>query len=165
MENRAENAPGIANANSLSPPTSNSSSPRASGKNDLLMRLFESEFFDSWIAITSVFCFIEMLHLTHMSFQFLLRLIFNTLFPCRYLHKPLSEGIHEYLCTRLMTLPEADVEAYLSQLCQLCFSRPENSLESILVDLCAKSLRIAVKVHFCSRVSDIVLTTVAVTHI
>ena len=40
-----------------------------------------------------------------------------------------------------------EVERYLSQLCQLVYLRPGSSLEKVLVDLCAQSLRIAVKVR------------------
>lgn len=51
----------------------------------------------------------------------------------------------DYLCNRLYTLPEKEVERYLSQLCQLVLLRPGSSLEKVMVDLCAQSLRIAVK--------------------
>ena len=70
------------------------------------------------------------------------------MFPNRYLHKTLAQGVHEYLCSRLYTLPEADVERYLSQLTQLVVSRPDPCLERSLVDLCAQSLRIAVKTYW-----------------
>ena len=66
---------------------------------------------------------------------------------CSYLYKSNSAGVQDYLCNRLYGLPEAGVEKYLSQLCQLVISRPFASLERVLVGLCAKSLRIAVKVH------------------
>ena len=68
-----------------------------------------------------------------------------------YLYKSTSSpGVTDYLCNRLYTLPEEQVEAYLSQLCQLIVSRPHSPLERVLVDLCARSLRIAVKVaHHC----------------
>ncbi|KAL4540940.1 hypothetical protein Ndes2526B_g05495 [Nannochloris sp. 'desiccata'] len=88
-----------------------------SGKHSLLMRFFESDFFDAWIAVT-------------------------------YLHKTLATSTHEYLCSRLYNLPDSDVERYLSQLCQLCVSRPDSSLANVLVDLCAKSLRVAVKTYW-----------------
>ena len=69
-----------------------------------------------------------------------------------YLYKSTSSpGVTDYLCNRLYTLPEEQVEAYLSQLCQLIVSRPHSPLERVLVDLCARSLRIAVKVALCSR--------------
>lgn len=66
----------------------------------------------------------------------------------RYLHKTLAPGLHEYLCTRLLSLPEADLERYLSQLSQLCISRPGTALEGVLIELCARSLRIAVKTYW-----------------
>ena len=65
--------------------------------------------------------------------------------PCRYLYRSPSQGVHDYLSNRLYTLPERDVERYLSQLTQLCVQRPDTSLERVVVDLCAQSLRIAVK--------------------
>ena len=66
---------------------------------------------------------------------------------CRYLYKSNSAGVQDYLCNRLYGLPEAGIERYLSQLCQLLISRNFASLERVLIALCAKSLRIAVKVR------------------
>lgn len=55
--------------------------------------------------------------------------------------------MQDYLCNRLYGLPEPEVERYLAQLCQLSIERPSgNSLERVIIDLCAQSLRIAVKV-------------------
>lgn len=68
---------------------------------------------------------------------------------CSYLYKSNAPGVQDYLCNRLYGLPEAGIEKYLSQICQLVISRPFGSLERVLVGLCAKSLRIAVKVHVC----------------
>jgi len=65
---------------------------------------------------------------------------------CRYLYKSTSDGVQDYLCNRLYTLPEKGLERYLSQLCQLIINQPGSSLERVMVDLCARSLRIAVKV-------------------
>jgi len=53
----------------------------------------------------------------------------------------------DYLCNRLYSLPERDVERYLSQLTQLCIQRPGSLLDRVIERLCAKSLRIAVKVR------------------
>lgn len=64
------------------------------------------------------------------------------------MHKTLAPGLHDYLCSRILSLPEADVEKYLSQLCQLAVSRPGTSIESVLAQLCARSLRIAVKTYW-----------------
>ena len=66
--------------------------------------------------------------------------------PCRYLYKSTSPGVQDYLCNRLYSLPEAGIERYLSQLCQLVIHKPHSPLEKVLADLCARSLRIAVKV-------------------
>ena len=65
----------------------------------------------------------------------------------RYLFKSTSAGVQDYLCNRLYALPEAGVERYLLQLGQLVLTRPHSSLERVLIDLCARSLRLAVKVH------------------
>lgn len=72
---------------------------------------------------------------------------------CRYLYKSNSPGVQDYLCNRLYGLPEAGVERYLSQICQLVISRPFGSLERVLAALCASSLRIAVKVEMHSMIS------------
>ncbi|BDA49060.1 probable phosphatidylinositol 4-kinase beta [Coccomyxa sp. Obi] len=87
------------------------------GKTDLLLRFFDSAFFDEWIALT-------------------------------YLYKSNSPGVQDYLCNRLYSLPEAGLERYLSQLCQLIISRPYGPLEKVVVDLCARSLRFAVKTYW-----------------
>ncbi|KAK9865441.1 hypothetical protein WJX84_000186 [Apatococcus fuscideae] len=89
----------------------------ASGKTDLLLRFFDSQFFDEWIALT-------------------------------YLYKSTSPGVQDYLCNRLYSLPEAGIERYLSQLCHLMVTRPGSSLERVMVDLCARSLRVACKVYW-----------------
>lgn len=65
---------------------------------------------------------------------------------CRYLFKSTSAGVQDYLCNRLYSLPENGVEQYLLQLVQLVLTRPHSSLEKVLIDLCARSLRLAVKV-------------------
>ena len=70
---------------------------------------------------------------------------------CRYLYKSTSDGVQDYLCNRLYTLPEKGLERYLSQLCQLIINQPRSSLERVMVDLCARSLRIAVKVDSARR--------------
>ncbi|KAL4457452.1 hypothetical protein ABPG75_012317 [Micractinium tetrahymenae] len=91
--------------------------PLAKGS-DLLIRFFESEWFDAFIALT-------------------------------YLYKNNTPGVLDYLCNRLYTLPERDVERYLSQLTQLAIQRgPNSSLGRVIVGLCAQSLRIAVKAYW-----------------
>ncbi len=66
---------------------------------------------------------------------------------CSYLYKSNTPGVQTYLANRLYTLPEEDLERYLSQFCQLCLQRPGLPVESVLVKLCEQSLRIAVKVR------------------
>ena len=82
--------------------------------------------------------------------------------PYRYLYKSISPGVQDYLCNRLYALPEAGLEKYLSQLIQLIIIKPYGPLEKVVVDLCAKSLRIAVKVdshlHSISLVPDPAVT-------
>ena len=96
------------------------------GRVDLLLKFFDSQtHFNSWVALT-------------------------------YLYKSTSSpGVTDYLCNRLYTLPEEQVEVYLSQLCQLIVNRPNSPLERVVVDLCARSLRVAVKVGSLQRGSCI----------
>lgn len=64
----------------------------------------------------------------------------------RYLFKSNSQGVEDYLCNRIYGLPEEGIERYLSQLATLVVQRQSASLDKMLVDLCARALRIAVKV-------------------
>lgn len=64
----------------------------------------------------------------------------------RYIYQNETGGVHDYLCNKLYELSEHKIELYLSQFCQLIVTRPGSSLERVIVDLCSKSLRIAVKV-------------------
>lgn len=66
---------------------------------------------------------------------------------CRYIYQNKSGGVHDYLCNKLYEVPEPDIERYLSQFCQLIVARPGSALERVIIDLCARSLRIAVKVR------------------
>jgi hypothetical protein len=70
--------------------------------------------------------------------------------PGRYLYTSKSTGVQDYICNRIYTLPEAGIERYLSQMVTLLVSRPDNSgaLERCVVDLCGRSLRLAVKVNW-----------------
>ena len=106
----------------------------------LLMRFFESEFFNAWIAVRYVLLpALVLLRLTHtcvfLSFS--------------YLHKDLPTATREYLCRRMYSLPECEVESYVSQLCQLCVSKGgDTEVENLLVDLSSNSLNIAVKIYW-----------------
>jgi len=94
------------------------SSPNSSsGRTDLLLRFFDSEFFNEWIAV-------------------------------QYLYTSKSTGVQDYICNRIYTLPESGIERYLSQMTSLLLKRPGSALERCVVDLCSRSLRLAVKVHW-----------------
>ena len=88
--------------------------PPPEGKTDLLLRFFDSEFFDEWIAIS-------------------------------YLWRTRSEGVIDYLCNRMYTLPDDRVERYLSQIIMLQILRPNASLERTIIDFCGRSIRLGTK--------------------
>ncbi|CAG9460413.1 unnamed protein product [Pedinophyceae sp. YPF-701] len=87
------------------------------GRHDLLLRFFNSEFFDEWIAVT-------------------------------YLHRNTSDGVNDYLCNKLYTLPEDGIDRYLSQLTHIAAQRPGSTLDKFLIDVCANSLRVAIKCYW-----------------
>ncbi|KAJ1677318.1 Phosphatidylinositol 4-kinase pik1alpha (PI4-kinase)(PtdIns-4-kinase), partial [Spiromyces aspiralis] len=82
----------------------------------LLLRLFTSGFFNSWLAVSYLF---------------------------RYPH---SVGIQHYLCNELRKFPIEEVEFFLPQLVHLLLTRPNESiaLESLLLDLSIRSSHIAI---------------------
>ncbi|SAL99253.1 hypothetical protein [Absidia glauca] len=84
--------------------------------NELLLRLFRSEFFNSWIAVSYLFRYSGNL------------------------------GIQHYLCSELNTFPLSEIEFFLPQLIHLFITRPSDSvaLECFLVDLCEKSTHMAI---------------------
>ncbi|KAG0596247.1 hypothetical protein M758_UG236700 [Ceratodon purpureus] len=65
-----------------------------------------------------------------------------------YLYKHEHGGVRDYLCNRMYTLPLLGVESYLFQLCYMLVHMPCPSLERYIIDMCGKSLRIAIKVHW-----------------
>lgn len=83
---------------------------------DLLFRLFESEWFNEWMCL-------------HYLYQ-----------------NSSSPGVEQYLCTRLLAMPEASVERYLLQLVYLAVARPGSALERTVVALCSQSFPISLKV-------------------
>lgn len=87
------------------------------GRTDLLLRFFDSQFFDEWIALF-------------------------------YLHTSTSTGVHDYICNRMYAMPEASVERFLLQLTTLVLQRPGSTLERLLLDLCSRSLCVAVKTYW-----------------
>lgn len=145
------------------------------GKTDLLLRFFDSQFFDEWICITyAVPCGSDrsvsrnnvsprasrgtatrVMHRDqcYISIPTRSNATLGATSLDRYLYKSNQQGIQDYLCNRLYDLPEQGVERYLSQLTQLLVQRQNPLLDKVVVDLCARSLRIAVKVccvsHLC----------------
>ncbi len=78
---------------------------------------------------------------------------FDSAFFCEwiavsYLYKYEHSGVRDYLCNRMYSLPLSGIESYLFQLCYMVLHMPSPSLEKYIVDMCAKSLRIATKVHW-----------------
>ncbi|KAE8818543.1 Phosphatidylinositol 4-kinase beta 1 [Hordeum vulgare] len=48
----------------------------------------------------------------------------------------------------MYTLPLSGLEAYLFQVCYMLVHKPSPSLDRFVINTCAKSLRIALKVHW-----------------
>ncbi|CAH8270560.1 unnamed protein product [Arabidopsis lyrata] len=65
-----------------------------------------------------------------------------------YLYKHQHSGVRDYLCNRMYTLPLSGIESYLFQICYLMVHKPSPSLDKFVIDICAKSLKIALKVHW-----------------
>ena len=104
---------------------------------DSLLRLFKSDFFDSWLNIN-------------------------------YLYRYTSDGVHDYLCNQLYTMPDVDVEFFLIDLwyvhppcitnviylfffiscsTMLVHSRfTSTALEKFILDKCKKSVHFALQV-------------------
>nr|ABA92023.2 Phosphatidylinositol 4-kinase, putative, expressed [Oryza sativa Japonica Group] len=78
---------------------------------------------------------------------------FDSAFFCEwiavsYLYKHDHQGVRDYLCNRMYTLPLPGLEAYLFQVCYMMVHKPSPSLDRFVIDTCSKSLRIALKVHW-----------------
>ncbi|KAG1222563.1 hypothetical protein G6F35_005219 [Rhizopus arrhizus] len=84
--------------------------------NSLLLRLFTSEYFNAWIAISYIFKY------------------------------PDNVGIQHYLCSQLRKFPVGEIEFFLPQLMHLLMTRPTESaaLESYLIDACERSTHMAI---------------------
>ncbi|KAL9329755.1 hypothetical protein ACSQ67_004758 [Phaseolus vulgaris] len=65
-----------------------------------------------------------------------------------YLYKHDHAGVRDYLCNRMYTLPLQGVESYLFQICYMMIHKPSPSLDKYVIDVCSKSLKIALKVHW-----------------
>ncbi|KAJ1980640.1 Phosphatidylinositol 4-kinase pik1alpha (PI4-kinase)(PtdIns-4-kinase) [Dimargaris cristalligena] len=82
--------------------------------NSLLLRLFTSQFFSSWLAVSYLYKY------------------------------PDSVGIQHYLCNALKKFPVEEIEFFLPQLCHFLLTRPNDSvaLEALLLEQCEKSTHI-----------------------
>ncbi|EEF45158.1 phosphatidylinositol 4-kinase, putative [Ricinus communis] len=65
-----------------------------------------------------------------------------------YLYKHEHAGVRDYLCNRMYTLPLSGIESYLFQICYMLIHKPSPSLDKFVIDICSKSLLIALKVHW-----------------
>ncbi|XP_004502930.1 phosphatidylinositol 4-kinase beta 1 isoform X1 [Cicer arietinum] len=65
-----------------------------------------------------------------------------------YLYKHDHAGVRDYLCNRMYTLPLQGIEGYLFQVCYMMIHKPSPSLDKFVIDVCSKSLKIALKVHW-----------------
>ncbi|KAI7906146.1 kinase-like domain-containing protein [Cokeromyces recurvatus] len=83
--------------------------------NALLLRLFTSEFFNSWIAVSYLFRYSD------------------------------NVGIQHYLCAELKSFPISEIEFFLPQLIHLLITKPSDSvaLECFLIEMFEKSTHIA----------------------
>ncbi|KAI1297622.1 Phosphatidylinositol 4-kinase pik1alpha (PI4-kinase)(PtdIns-4-kinase) [Mortierella claussenii] len=84
--------------------------------NSMLLRLFKSEFFNAWIAVSYLFKY------------------------------PDAVGIQHYLCNELKKFPLDEIEFFLPQLVHLLISRPSESvaLENFILDRCQISSHMAI---------------------
>lgn len=78
---------------------------------------------------------------------------FDSAFFCEwiavsYLYKHDHDGVRDYLCNRMYTLPLQGLESYLFQICYMMVHKPSPSLDKFVIDVCSKSLKIALKVHW-----------------
>ncbi|WCJ31573.1 Phosphatidylinositol 4-kinase beta 1 [Euphorbia peplus] len=65
-----------------------------------------------------------------------------------YLYKHEHAGVRDYLCNRMYTLPLSGIESYLFQITYMLIHKPSPSLDKFVIDICTKSLLIALKVHW-----------------
>ncbi|KAJ4951125.1 hypothetical protein NE237_027957 [Protea cynaroides] len=78
---------------------------------------------------------------------------FDSAFFCEwiavsYLYKHDHPGVRDYLCNRMYTLPLSGIESYIFQICYMMVHKPSPSLDKFVIDMCSKSLQIALKTHW-----------------
>uniref|UniRef100_A0A7S1XGJ5 1-phosphatidylinositol 4-kinase n=2 Tax=Compsopogon caeruleus TaxID=31354 RepID=A0A7S1XGJ5_9RHOD len=96
------------------------SSRNSSSNLGWLLRLFKSDFFDAWMAVTYLYKYRG------------------------------STGVQDYLCNELYSLNDADLETYLPQLCNLLLHHAKDSvmLQKFIMDKCAESVHLALQVYW-----------------
>ncbi|PXF43302.1 Phosphatidylinositol 4-kinase [Gracilariopsis chorda] len=99
------------------PPVASVSAPLSMGG---LLRLFRSDFFDAFMAVTYLYRYRE------------------------------SRGVHDYLCNELYKIQDADLETFMPQICNLLVHHAQNSpgLERFIMDRCAHSMHVALQVFW-----------------
>lgn len=99
------------------PPVAPVSAPLSMGG---LLRLFRSDFFDAFMAVTYLYRYRE------------------------------SRGVHDYLCNELYKIQDADLETFMPQICNLLVHHAQNSpgLERFIMDRCAHSMHVALQVFW-----------------
>lgn len=65
-----------------------------------------------------------------------------------YLFKHEHQGVRDYLCNKMYTLPLSGIESYIFQLCFMMVYKSSAALEKFMMDGCSRSLKIALKVHW-----------------
>ncbi|KAJ1950710.1 Phosphatidylinositol 4-kinase pik1alpha (PI4-kinase)(PtdIns-4-kinase), partial [Linderina pennispora] len=110
----------LSSASSPQPTDSSSSVVEHSTNSSLLLRLFTSQFFDSWLAVSYLF---------------------------RY---PQMVGAQHFLCNELRKFPIEEVEFFLPQLVHLLITRPNESIavESLLMDMSLRSSHVAMLLYW-----------------
>eukprot|EP01132_Coremiostelium_polycephalum_P004860 gene4860-6057_t len=88
---------------------------------DSLVKLYNSKEFDSWMAVCHLFLYRD------------------------------SNGVIDYLCNKLYSLEDKDIDFFITQICILLINQPHDqkssfsSLARFVLDRCAKSMRFAIK--------------------
>ncbi|KAJ2769389.1 Phosphatidylinositol 4-kinase pik1alpha (PI4-kinase)(PtdIns-4-kinase), partial [Coemansia nantahalensis] len=111
----------VGDARAASKPAASCRPRRSSARNSsLLLRLFTSQFFDAWLAVSYIF---------------------------RYPH---IVGVQHYLCNELRKFPQDEVEFFLPQLVHMLITRPNESvaLESLVMDMSLRSAHVATVLYW-----------------
>ncbi|KAJ1961623.1 Phosphatidylinositol 4-kinase pik1alpha (PI4-kinase)(PtdIns-4-kinase) [Dipsacomyces acuminosporus] len=117
---REASAANIEENSTAAPAATEAAAHEHTTNSSLLLRLFTSQFFDSWMAVSYLF---------------------------RYPH---IVGVQHYLCNELRKLPLGEIEFFLPQLVHLLITRPNEStaVESLLLDVSLRSSHIAMLLYW-----------------